>query len=105
MNDINLAARAKNLTITSGGAATVGLGGFLSGGGHSAMSPIWGMAADNVIELEVVTPEGNIVTANECENADLFWAIRGVRTFQVLVQDIRTDDHVTGRSIDFRCDD
>jgi hypothetical protein len=35
------------------------------------------MGADNVIEAQIVTPGGAIVTANECENSDLFWAIRG----------------------------
>lgn len=28
--------------------------------------------------MEVVTPEGEIVVANECQNQDLFWAMRGV---------------------------
>ena len=26
----------------------------------------------------MVTPQGEIVTANECKNKDLFWALRGV---------------------------
>ncbi|KAI3329928.1 FAD-binding domain-containing protein [Ustulina deusta] len=37
----------------------------------------FGMGADNVIQAEVVLPSGNIVVANECQNVDLFWAIRG----------------------------
>lgn len=78
MIEINEAASRRNLTILSGGAATVGLGGYLSGGGHGAISPTFGLAADQVLEFEVVTPNGEIVIANECLNDDLFWAMRGV---------------------------
>jgi hypothetical protein len=35
------------------------------------------MGADNIIEATVVTPNGDLVIANECQNKDLFWAIRG----------------------------
>ncbi len=35
--------------------ATVSLGGFLTGGGHSLLSPRYGMGADQVLEMEVVT--------------------------------------------------
>ena len=79
MIDINREASIRNLTIISGGAASVGLGGYLSGGGHGAISHIFGLAADQVLEMEVVTPNGEIVIANECLNEDLFWALRGVR--------------------------
>lgn len=35
------------------------------------------MGADNIIEATIVTPRGDIVIANDCQNKDLFWAIRG----------------------------
>lgn len=35
------------------------------------------MGADNIIEATLVTPKGDIVTVNECQHKDLFWAIRG----------------------------
>jgi hypothetical protein len=35
------------------------------------------MGADNIIEASIVTPNGDLITANECHNKDLFWAIRG----------------------------
>lgn len=75
---VDLAASLKNLTVCSGGAAAVGIGGYLTGGGHSALSATYGLAADNVLEIEVVTPQGQILTVNECQNQDLFWALRGV---------------------------
>jgi hypothetical protein len=37
----------------------------------------YGMGADNILEAVVVTPDGEILTANACQNEDIFWAIRG----------------------------
>jgi len=68
---------AQNQTIVGGEAWGVGIGGYLTGGGHSALSADYGLAADNVLEVRVVTPTGNILVANECQNSDLFYAFRG----------------------------
>lgn len=78
MRELNEQAHLKNLTIMSGGSGSVGVGGYITGGGHSALSSTYGLAADQVLEMEVVTPGGAILTVNECQNQDLFWAMRGV---------------------------
>lgn len=67
-----------NRTVVGGNGRTVALGGFMTGGGHSILAPHYGMAADQVLEMELVTPGGDIAIANECQNTDLFWAMRGV---------------------------
>ena len=57
---------------------TVGvMGGYIQGGGHSPLSSIYGMAADQVLSMEVVTADGRFVTADFDRNTDLFWALRG----------------------------
>lgn len=81
MGEIDEQAHLRNLTVTSGGAQTVGVGGYLTGGGHAALSSTYGMAADQVLEMEIVTQRGDILTINECQNTDLFWAMRGVSYF------------------------
>lgn len=53
------------------------MGGYIQGGGHSPLSGLYGMAADQVLAFEVVTPIGEFVTANSTSNTDLFWALRG----------------------------
>lgn len=78
MMELDYEASLRNLSIVSGGSGNVGVGGYLTGGGHAAISHVFGMAADQVLEIELVTPGGDIVTANECQNEDLFWAMRGV---------------------------
>ena len=67
-----------NLTVVDGMGPEVTMGGYLTGGGHSPISNIFGLGSDQVYEVEMVTPTGDIITANECQNTDLFWAVRGV---------------------------
>ncbi|KAF9777956.1 hypothetical protein IL306_004300 [Fusarium sp. DS 682] len=72
------AAEKYEVTAVGGEGMSVGYsGGFLAGGGHSPMSPLYGMGADQVLSIEVVTADGRFVTANEHQNTDLFWALRG----------------------------
>ncbi|KAI1417256.1 FAD-binding domain-containing protein [Hypoxylon sp. FL1857] len=66
-----------NQTIVAASSRSVSVGGYLTGGGHSILSPRYGLGSDSVLEMEVVTPMGDIVVANECQNQDLFWAMRG----------------------------
>lgn len=53
------------------------MGGYIQGGGHSPLTSIYGTGADQVLAFEVVTPDGNFVTADFTQNTDLFWALRG----------------------------
>ncbi|KAH7422213.1 hypothetical protein KP509_13G096900 [Ceratopteris richardii] len=77
-NELYTAAEAKNLVVVGAMSASVSTGGgFLQGGGHSPLSPFLGLAADNVVEMQVVTADGRMQTANHCQNRDLFWAMRG----------------------------
>ncbi|OTA67783.1 FAD binding domain-containing protein [Hypoxylon sp. EC38] len=72
------AARQNGVTIIGGEGRTVGvMGGYLLGGGHSPLSSLYGMAADQVLSMEVVTADGRFVTASETSHPDLFWALRG----------------------------
>lgn len=52
-------------------------GGWPLGGGHNILSPQLGLGVDNILQITVVTPDGEHVTANANRNADLFWALRG----------------------------
>ncbi|KAM0328551.1 hypothetical protein ACHAQA_004958 [Verticillium albo-atrum] len=71
-------ARKNGLAIVTGECPTVGLaGGYTQGGGHSALSSSFGLAADNTLAFDVVTPSGEFVTASKSENQDLYWALSG----------------------------
>lgn len=72
------AADAAGLAVVGGECPTVGIaGGYSQGGGHSALSSKYGLAADQVLEWEVVDGSGEVLTANRQENPDLFWALSG----------------------------
>lgn len=67
-----------NLIAIGGASSTVGaIGGYLQGGGHGPLTRWKGMAADQVLEFDVITADGQRRTVNACENRDLFWALRG----------------------------
>ncbi|KAH6971021.1 hypothetical protein BKA56DRAFT_558365 [Ilyonectria sp. MPI-CAGE-AT-0026] len=88
MYDIYSATDEFNETIVGGGGKTVGIGGYITGGGHSILAPRHGLAADQVLQMELVTPTGQILTVNENQHSDLFWAMRGGggSTFGVLTK-------------------
>lgn len=68
----------QKVNIVGGNAQSVGAaGGYALGGGHSSMSPAFGLAVDNILEVNMVLANGTYVTANKCVNQDLFWASRG----------------------------
>ncbi|QRV95987.1 FAD-binding domain protein [Ceratobasidium sp. AG-Ba] len=70
-------AEANKITFVGGSAKTVGVAGWLLGGGHSVLSNHYGLGVDRVLQFKVVTPDGQYRTANACQNQDLFWALRG----------------------------
>lgn len=76
--EVYAAADKYGVTAVGGEGRTVGVaGGFLAGGGHSPLSSIYGMAADQIVAIEVVLADGRFVTATDTVNSDLFWALRG----------------------------
>lgn len=78
MGEIYNATAAQNLTIVGGADPNVGLGGYLTGGGHGPLGSKYGLGVDSVLEMSLVTPEGEIITANACQDQDFFWAMKGV---------------------------
>ncbi|HSP40625.1 MAG TPA: FAD-binding oxidoreductase, partial [Gillisia sp.] len=66
-----------SLAIPTGTVSSIGIGGLTLGGGSGYLSRKFGLTLDSLISAEIVTADGKIVTANESENGDLFWAIRG----------------------------
>jgi FAD/FMN-containing dehydrogenase len=71
-------ADTHNLAVVSGNCPNVKLaGGYTQGGGHSTLSATYGLAADQVLEWEVMTADGKVLTATPTKHSDLFWALCG----------------------------
>jgi FAD/FMN-containing dehydrogenase len=76
-NDYNRAAAVHGLATTGGVISTTGVAGLTLGGGLGWLMGKYGMAVDNLESAEVVLADGQVVTASEADEPDLFWAIRG----------------------------
>lgn len=63
--------------IAGGSCATVGVTGLTLGGGVGVLVRSFGLACDQLIELEVVAADGAVHTANTDSDPELFWASRG----------------------------
>ncbi|RMY17320.1 hypothetical protein D0867_06115 [Hortaea werneckii] len=72
------AADKAGLHVVGGTCPSVGIsGGYSQGGGHSPLASLHGLAADQILEIEVVTLEGEHLIANRHQNQDLHWAMSG----------------------------
>jgi hypothetical protein len=76
--EINAKAALHNITLLGGTCATVATyGGWTAGGGHGTLSSKYGLGSDQILSLQVVTADGEVVTADPETNPDLFFALRG----------------------------
>jgi FAD/FMN-containing dehydrogenase len=78
--EVYTVAAAHNLTVVGGADPSVGIGGWITAGGHSPISSVYGLGADQVLEMDIVTANGTRLTINEKSYPRLFWAMRGVCT-------------------------
>ncbi|GAO40483.1 hypothetical protein SCH01S_48_01440 [Sphingomonas changbaiensis NBRC 104936] len=63
--------------VQGGGCLTVGVAGFVQGGGFGSLSKTFGTGAGNLLEAELVTADGRLRIANAWRDPDLFHALRG----------------------------
>lgn len=75
--EFNEATAAHGLATTGGVVSTTGIAGLTLGGGLGYLMGLFGMAADNLLSVELVTAVGDVVTTSAESHPDLFWAVRG----------------------------
>jgi FAD/FMN-containing dehydrogenase len=63
--------------VQGGGCTTVGVAGFIHGGGFGSFSKKYGQGAGSLLQSEIVTADGGVLLVNPCNHSDLFWAVKG----------------------------
>lgn len=74
---LDAATQSLGVAVPTPTVSSVGVIGAALGGGSGYLARRFGLALDNLMRAEVVTADGDQVTASADENPDLFWALRG----------------------------
>jgi hypothetical protein len=77
LGSVDTATQQAGLVFPSGVVSHTGAGGLVLGGGTGWLTRRFGLSCDNVAGFTLVTTDSSLLRANEKENADLFWALRG----------------------------
>jgi FAD/FMN-containing dehydrogenase len=75
--DLIAAAERYGLATPTGTISSVGMTGLTLGGGYGPLIGAYGLVADNLLGAQLVTADGELVSANAEENTDLLWGLRG----------------------------
>ncbi|MCW3110314.1 MAG: 6-hydroxy-D-nicotine oxidase [Segetibacter sp.] len=94
--EFDTAAQQYGLATTGGVVASTGVAGLTLGGGVGWLVRKHGLSCDNLLEVQLVTADGKLVTANAEENSELFWGVRGCGTNFGVVTTMKFKLHKVG---------
>jgi FAD/FMN-containing dehydrogenase len=107
--DLDTPAQRHGLATPGGTFGDTGIAGLTLGGGIGHLTPSYGLTLDNLLAATVVTADGDVLTASENENTDLFWALRGGGgNFGIVVEftfRLHPVGMLLGGSLDYRLED
>ncbi|CAE6498670.1 unnamed protein product [Rhizoctonia solani] len=103
--EVDEATAPHGLASVAGIVGHTGVGGLTLGGGFGWLCSQHGLVIDNLVQATVVTSSGDILTASDSQNSDLFWALRGgganfgvVTEFVLKLHDQRPDLYTSSES-------
>ncbi|MDQ4096998.1 MAG: FAD-binding oxidoreductase, partial [Actinomycetota bacterium] len=77
LGELDKETQSFGYAVPAGIVTHTGLAGLTLGGGIGWIMRKYGLTIDNLRSVDLVTADGELVTASEQENADLFWGVRG----------------------------
>jgi FAD/FMN-containing dehydrogenase len=77
LGDLDHESQRFGLATTAGTVSHTGAAGLTLGGGHGRLARSLGLTCDNVLSVDIVTPDGQLRHASADENSDLYWGVRG----------------------------
>ncbi|ORX60656.1 FAD-binding domain-containing protein [Hesseltinella vesiculosa] len=98
-SDVLKATSPYGLACVTGTTSHVGMGGLTLGGGYGYLTGLHGLALDNLMGAQVVTADGQILTVNDKEHADLFWGLRGAGNRLAVVTKLIIQAHAIPRQV------
>jgi FAD/FMN-containing dehydrogenase len=75
--DFDAETQAFGLATTGGLISSTGIAGLTLGGGIGWLMGSYGLACDNLLSLDLVSAEGELITASAHEHPELFWGLKG----------------------------
>jgi FAD binding domain len=76
-SDLDAATQEFGLAVTGGQASDTGIAGLTLGGGVGQLMRFCGATVDNLLSVDLVTADGQLLTASADAHPDLFWGLRG----------------------------
>ena len=76
-SELNQEAAVHGLAVTGGAISSTGIAGYTLGGGLGWLMSTQGLAADNLVGVQLVTAEGQVLDVTDASHPDLMWALRG----------------------------
>jgi FAD/FMN-containing dehydrogenase len=74
---VNDRLQVDDRALPAGTCPSVGIAGLTLGGGLGVLGRRYGLTSDRMVSARVVLADGSVVTCDESQEADLFWALRG----------------------------
>ncbi|KAJ7744294.1 FAD-binding domain-containing protein [Mycena maculata] len=107
--DVYTTLDGTGFNVVGGRNPSVGVAGFTLGGGYSWKSNAYGLAIDNLLQVNIVLPNGTSTIASASKSPDLFFALKGgfnnfgvvtEFTFRAVPQDLVWGGHLSYAAAD-----